>query len=265
MRIQTLVTAIDQTDHTLAEKMNLQTDALIGNQCDREGTETITVHGCQVTYLNAKDRGVGINRNRLLDNAEGELLVLADDDMRFVDGYREIVEKAVQVCEDADVYIFNLIEKNPRRFINRTARRIGRSDFARYGAARLMLRRESILRAGLRFSTEFGGGARYGSGEDTIFLHDCLKKRLKVYAVPLALAEIDQDAPSTWFTGYHELFFRDKGALYACLYPRIWLIMALRFLVVHRRRFSGSITFGASLKAMVRGGKTYIAERKDRV
>ena len=185
--------------------------------------------------------------------------------MHFIDGYPEIAEKAVDICRDADVYIFNLIEKKPHRFVNRSVKRIGRSNYARYGAARLMLRRESIQQSGLRFSIEFGGGARYGSGEDTIFLHDCLKKGLKIYAVPLALAEIDQDAPSTWFTGYHELFFRDKGALYACLYPRTWLLMALRFLLVHRRRFRGSISFGASLMAMARGGKTYNAERKDRV
>ena len=264
MKIQTLVTAIDQADNTLAERMNLQTDTLIGNQCDHEGTETVSVCGYQVTYLNAKDRGVGINRNRLLDNANGDYLILADDDMRFVDGYPEIAKKAVELCSDADVYIFNLLEKKPRRYVNKMIKRIGRGDYARYGAARLMLRRKTIQQAGLHFSVEFGGGARYGSGEDTIFLHDCLKSGLKLYAMPFALAEIDQDAPSTWFTGYHELFFRDKGALYAHLYPRIWPAMALRFLIVQRRHFQGSISFGTAFKAMVQGGKTYIAERKER-
>ena len=261
MKLQTLAAAIDQTDHALVEKLNIQTDALIGNQCSRSGEETFSFRGHRVTYLNATERGVGNNRNRLLERADADYLILADDDMRFVDGYPEIAMQAVRACADADVYIFNLIEREPRRYVNRAVRRVGRRQYARYGAARLMLRRDTIERAGLRFSTEFGGGARYGSGEDTIFLRDCLDRGLKLCAVPYALAEIDQDAASSWFTGYHEKFFRDKGALYACLYPHVWPVMAARFLLVHRGRFGGTLPLPTALRAMLRGGRAYRAER----
>lgn len=261
MKLQTLAAAIDQTDYSLAEKLNLQTDALIGNQCDRTGTETITWRGQRITYLNAEDRGVGRNRNRLLDHAEGDFLILADDDMRFVEGYPAIAEQAIAACADADVYIFNLIEQKPRRYVNRKTARVGRRQYARYGAARLMLRRETIQRAGIRFSLDFGGGARYGSGEDTIFLRDCLDKGLKLCAVPYALAEIDQEAESSWFRGYNRKFFRDKGALYACLYPRIWWGMAFRFLLVHRKRFQDGLPLHQALMAMLSGGREYAAER----
>lgn len=264
MKIQTLAAAIDQTDHALVEKLNIQTDALIGNQCSRTGTETFSYHGHQVTYLHAAERGVGKNRNRLLECAEGDFLILADDDMRFVDGYPAIAAQAVEACADADVYIFNLIECHPRRYVNREITRVGRRQYARYGAARLMLRRDAIERAGIRFSLEFGGGARYGSGEDTIFLRDCLDKGLKLYAVPYALAEINQEAPSSWFTGYNEKFFRDKGALYACLHPRIWPLMAIRFLLVHRKRFQGGIPLRDAVRAMLSGGQTYAAEKRGR-
>ena len=264
MKIQTLAVAIDQTDCALVEQLNIQTDALIGNQCGRTGTETFSFRGHQVTYLHAADRGVGKNRNRLLDHAEGDFLILADDDMRFVDGYPEIAAQAIGACADADVYIFNLIERHPRRYVNREIARVGRRQYARYGAARLMLRREAIERAGIRFSLEFGGGARYGSGEDTIFLRDCLDKGLKLYAVPYALAEINQEAPSSWFTGYHEKFFQDKGALYACLYPHLWPVMAVRFLLVHRKRFGGSLSLTAAARAMLFGGRGYRAEKRVR-
>lgn len=264
MKIQTLVAAIDQTDHSLAEKMNIQTDALIGNQCGRTKTETFSLCGCQVTYFHTDDRGVGKNRNRLLDYAEGEYLILADDDMRFVDGYPEIAKRAIEACVDADVYIFNLIERKPRRYVNQEVRRVGRRQYARYGAARLMLRRDAIERERIRFNLEFGGGAQYGSGEDTIFLRDCLARGLKLYAIPFALAEIDQEAPSSWFTGYNEKYFRDKGALYACLYPHLWPVMAVRFLLVHRKRFSGSLSFTTEARAMLFGGRSYRAEKRAR-
>lgn len=264
MKIQTLAVAIDQKDHALTEKLNIQTDTIIGNQCGRTEIETFSFRGHQVTWLHAADRGVGKNRNRLLDYAEGDFLILADDDMRFVDGYPEIAARAIEACADADVYIFNLIERHPRRYVNREIACVGRRQYARYGAARLMLRREAVERAGIRFSLEFGGGARYGSGEDTIFLRDCLNKGLKLYAVPYALAEIDQEAPSSWFSGYNEKFFRDKGALYACLYPRIWPVMAIRFLLVHRKRFQGGLPLRDAVRAMLSGGKAFVAEKRGR-
>ena len=35
MKVQTLIATINQTDYSLLEKMNIQTDAIVGNQCDR--------------------------------------------------------------------------------------------------------------------------------------------------------------------------------------------------------------------------------------
>ena len=39
MTLQVLVAAMNQRDHALPEQMNLQSDALIGNQCDRNAVE----------------------------------------------------------------------------------------------------------------------------------------------------------------------------------------------------------------------------------
>ena len=257
MRLQTLVATIDQKDHSLVDKLNIQTDAIIGNQCDRTGTEIIERQGHCVTYLNDTDRGVGVNRNRLLDHAEADFLIMADDDMRFVDGYPEIVEQAISACTDADVYIFNLIEQEQRRYVNQKIARVGRRNFARYGTARLMLRRESVERAGIRFSLEFGGGARFGSGEDTIFLRDCLDHGLKLYAIPLALAEIDQQAQSSWFNGYNHKFFFDKGALYCALHPRLKKLYCLRYVICYREKYVKQYRMLDALHAMYEGIEAY--------
>ena len=66
----------------------------------------------------------------------------------------------------------------------------------------------------------FGGGAKYSAGEDSIFLKSCLDNGLKIYAVPYALAFLNDDRPSTWFNGYTDKYFFDKGVLYSCLYKK---------------------------------------------
>lgn len=257
MTIETLVVTVDQHDHSLPQRMNLQTDALIGNQADFEGEERIICNGKCVTFLTDTQRGVGRNRNKILQRASAQICVFADDDMRFVDGYPQIVENAFLECPGADILVFNLIERNPRRYVNRKITPVGYTNYARYGAARIAVRTESVIRSGIRFSLLFGGGARYGSGEDTIFLRECLGAGLKIMAVPYAIAEIDQTAHSTWFQGYNEKFFADKGALYSCLYGAAAQVFCARFLIRYRRKYWSEYPLREAWRAMRSGIKDY--------
>ena len=70
----------------------------------------------------------------------------------------------------------------------------------------------------ITFSLLFGGGARYCAGEDVTFVQDCLKSGLRVYKSPIIMSVMKQDS-STWFKGYDEKYFHDKGALLAANFP----------------------------------------------
>ena len=257
MKVETLVATIDQEDFSLVSKMNIQTDALIANQCRRTSTESFSMNGKAVTFLNTQDRGVGKNRNLLLQNASADICVLADDDMRFIDGYEKTVINAFEECPQADLLVFNLIEKIPRRFINRKIKRVGWTEYARYGAARIAFRRRKIIEAQIHFNLLFGGGAKFGSGEDTIFLKECMERGLKIYSMPYALAEIDQTAESTWFSGYDQKLFHDKGALYRCLHPVMWPVFALRYLLRKRDKIRGNMTLLQAAMYMWQGSVDY--------
>lgn len=257
LTMETLVVTMSQTDRSLVRRMNIQTDAIIGNQCGERSTDVFDFDGHRMLYLNTDERGVGNNRNLVLSHANADLCILADDDLTFVDGYPSLVRRAFSEVPQADVIVFNLLEKVPTRKANRAFRRVGWLGYGKYGAPRLVLRREAVQRHGLRFSLEFGGGARYGAGEDTIFLRDCLKAGLKVYTAPYALAEIDQDASSTHFTGFDEKFFRDKGAAYVALHPTMHPFFEFVYVLRHRREHRASLSFIQALRYMRVGGKNY--------
>ena len=257
MTVDTLIVTVDRQDYTFAEQMNIQTNVLIGNQCSKDAVERFCINGNDAVCYCTTDRGVGINRNLLLDRSKADICVMADDDLHFVDGYPEIAIRAFRECPDADVLIFNLIEKVPRRHVNTRIVHIHGHNYSKYGTARIVLKRESVNAAGIRFSPYFGGGATYCSGEDSIFLRDCLKKGLRVYAVPYALAEIDQDAFSTWFHGYTEEFFYDKGALYACLHGAMCRPYIIRFVLKRRKKIDGQIFLGKALCAAFKGAEEY--------
>ena len=254
MKTETLIVTIDQKDNSLVEKMNIQTDAVVCNQSDYISNDEFEYNGFNVKFITRDDRGVGKNRNRSIENSSADILILADDDMRFENGYQHIVTECFDQIPSADILIFNLIEKNPRRYKFTKIEKISNKNYAKFGAARIALKRKSIIDAGVRFSLQFGGGARYSAGEDTIFLKDCLRKGLKIYGVPYALAEIDQTSESTWFKGYTEKYYYDKGAAYTALGNRFTAyIYCFRYLLKYRNQYKGKYTFLHLYKLMLKG------------
>ena len=83
MKVQVLVAAMHQKDHSLLEKMNIRSDAIVANQCDRNEFEDFTWNGHKIRYLSFAERGVGLNRNNALMRATGDICLFADDDMRY--------------------------------------------------------------------------------------------------------------------------------------------------------------------------------------
>ena len=93
MDLQVLVATMNQREYSLPEKMNIRSDAIIGNQCDRNEVIEINYEGYRIKYLSFAETGVGLNRNNALMRATADICVLADDDQIFVDGYEEVCRR----------------------------------------------------------------------------------------------------------------------------------------------------------------------------
>jgi glycosyltransferase involved in cell wall biosynthesis len=221
MKIEVLIAAMHRIDASIYKEMNLQTDAVIINQCDRFERQELIIDGKKVKLYSFDERGVGKSRNNALMNASADICMLADEDMIYVDGYEEIVLEAFNRFPKADVIIFQVNSLNPKR-PSSPIKKNGRArayEVTRFGACRIAFKREKIQKANIWFSLMFGGGALYGSGEDSIFIQDLFKNGLYVYTCKEKIADIKQD-DSTWFTGYNDKYFKDKGALYAAISKR---------------------------------------------
>ena len=176
MNVQVLVSAMHQTDHSLLEKMNIQTDAIIINQCDKNEFEEFRYKGNLIRFLSFAERGVGLSRNNALMRATGDICLIADQDVTYVENYEEIIVKSFLETSKADIIIFNVPSKNPKRssYMIPKKSRVGWINCLRYGVSfRIAARPEKLSEKNIFFSLLFGGGAKYSSGEDSLFIADC--------------------------------------------------------------------------------------------
>ena len=241
MKVQVLASVMNEEPEALAKRMGLESDAVIINQCDRMGYEEIEYRGHTVRFYSFPERGVGRSRNEAILRADGDICLFSDGDIVYEPGYAEAVKTEFEHRPDTDMILFNVIVEETRKTYHITERkRVRWYNCGRYGAVSFAVRRESLLSSGVTFSLLFGGGARYSNGEDSLFLKEFMDRGYTVYTAPVTIAR-EVPGESTWFAGYNEKFFRDRGVLYRRLYGRMARVIALRFLLVHRDRLCAEI------------------------
>lgn len=239
-RVQVLASVMHQPDDSILEKLNIQSDAIIINQCDRNRIEKKDYHGKKVLWMDLAERGVGLSRNTAFMRADADICIFADDDEQFEAGYENMVISAFEQNKDADILLFYVPSENPKRQNPEITeeKRVHIYNCLRYGTFNIAVRTEAVRKKNIHFTLLFGGGTRYGSGEDSLFLADCLKAGLKIYTCPKLLAYSKQEE-STWFQGYTEKFFVDKGALYQAISKHYGYWLCLQYALRHKAEFDG--------------------------
>lgn len=235
-KIEVLIATMNQTDDSLYDKLKLQTDAIIANQTDSYWYKEYDRNGKTLKIISTADRGVGKNRNIALLNASADICILGDDDLLYADDYPQMVSKAFDELPDADIIVFHIVNlKHPNKRIITKISRVGYFNFARYGTCRIAFKRDSLLKANIWFSLLYGGGAKYSAGEDTLFLGEAYRKGLRIYTHPGKIADAIQET-SSWFEGYNEKFFIDKGVLLANVFPKMKYIVGLKMAMQFKKK-----------------------------
>ena len=87
MKLQVLVAAVGRKPEELLSHMRLQSDAIVINQCDRNGFQSIEQNGHEIRYYDFAEKGVGLSRNNALLRADGDIVLFSDEDIVYDDGY----------------------------------------------------------------------------------------------------------------------------------------------------------------------------------
>jgi len=253
---------MNQNDYSLIEKMNIKSDTIVINQCNENSIKVIEFDDFVVKWINSTERGLSRSRNMAVENACGEICILADDDLKYLPNYKDIILKQFELNPDIDIITFQVegIEQKFKNYYPRS-RKINFLTSMKISSVEIAFRLNSIKQANIRFNELFGAGAKYCMGEENIFLMECLKKGLKVMYVPVKIAKI-HIGQSTWFNGYNKDYFISKGAAFAAMSNLYSILFIIQFAIRKYKLFNKETTILDAIKLMLQGRRLFLQEFK---
>ena len=234
MRVIVLLSCMHQKDRAIVADSNIQTDAIIINQCEVDKIDEFNFinskgKSCCVKMIYTTERGLSRSRNMAIQNAEGDICYICDDDEKLLDGYEDLIVKTYERNSRFDVITFALTRKNYTYPKNQL--KMGIREILKTSSVQITFKLNEIRENSILFDSKMGSGSGNGGGEENKFLMDCRKKGLKMLYVPEIIARVKSEE-SQWFQGFTEKYFKDTfwaarrsmGAALALCYIFYWCI-----------------------------------------
>lgn len=205
-----------------------------------------------VLYVPSKTKGLSVSRNLALSYATADLVVFADDDIRFLpDAFQRISDAFVQLPQ-ADILTFRYCVSPGlyRKHYPLSVKQRSLFSIFRVSSVEVVARRESLLSKQVKFDERFGLGTAMPVSEENIFLADCLKADLQVWFYPATIvAHPDETSGANWNS---ETSFA-RGALFKRVFGVPGLPILLLFMFKHCRKFGKISHFFTALRTACLG------------
>lgn len=251
MTLDILMSCMHQTDGTLIAASRITGGAVVINQCDREEVRTYKTQSGTARMISTTARGLTRSRNMAIRESGADVCLLCDDDEIFVPGYDGKILAAYESLPQADILIFRM-ENQPCPFGD-APRRLRFPQTMHVASWQISFRRERLLSSGVRFDELLGAGSGNGAEEELKFLLDCQRAGLQIWYVPVTVASVAQ-TESTWFSGFNEKFFYDRGATTRyILGAPLALAYGVYYVAKKRDMYRSRLTPARALGAILRG------------
>ena len=214
------------------QRNGIGSDALPAELKEREDVSIVEDNG----------KGLARSRNIALENATADLLVITDDDNRYDTAAIELIRNAFEKHPTAGLIQFQALSMEGKPLRNYPAFPYTYETRPRgtyFCSVELVMRRKANLP---RFDERFGLGAELGCGEEEVFVHEAVKRGVKMIYVPQPLVRTDGATTGGRFLTDAKVQ-KAKGAVLCILHGKVgaWLrlcsqVMQLRGIAWEKRK-----------------------------
>ncbi|OXB22498.1 hypothetical protein B0A80_15420 [Flavobacterium tructae] len=204
---------------------------LIVNQTQND--TILTSAYSNVRVVNSFEKGLSKSRNLAFKNATGKILLIADDDITYEEGFSTNIVKAYNKFPEASVISFcavnskgDLMKKYPSRLKNN----LNIFDIFKTSSIEITLNKKILDTSKSRFDENFGLGGIFELGEEAIFLSDLRKENKQLVFVPEVIVKHHQQTSSDKKEVIERYYI--NGALFFRILKKkaiLWLFIKLFF------------------------------------
>lgn len=250
MNVEILVSCMYENGIQLLERLNIEKDVVVINQCDATNEE-IKLYPGNVKIIDTPTRGLSVSRNLAIKNSTADICMLSDDDEVFVDNAHQIIAESYKTYSNADVIIFKI--ENVNKLIINKPKKLNYFELLKVGSWMISFKREAIIRNNIEFDTLMGSGTGNGGGEENKFLIECYKKNLQIYYVPVVVASLNP-SDSKWFKGFDKDYFYTRGAStrYLLGLP-LSVVYAVYYILKKRNKYINTISSRNAMSWILKG------------
>lgn len=260
-KVQVLVSTMNQKDHSLLERMNIQTEAIIVNQCGFDKIEQFLYQGNKIVWINSATKGLSKSRNIAIANATADYCLIADDDLVYRDKYEKTVIKYFTDNPGVSILRFkvNGIERPFKKYPSKSGR-IGRRGIMKISSVEIAFRLKDVK--SVRFNELIGAGTKYKMGEENAFLMECYRRNLGIKYINYTVSDL-HIGESSWFNGFDEDYFFSRGAAIEALNTKFSPLLIIAFAITKYRLYRGRLSFVNAIKMMIKGRKGYAEDSRN--
>lgn len=228
MLLEVLICTIDDRIVRAVEAILPQIDMVSYLLCWQRTTDqtiplpSLIEERTDIRIVEHRSRGLSHNRNVALDHAQGDILLLADDDISYTPDAFHLIRTYFQEHPECDVLATQIKRSNGlwHKCYPKVACAIEQVTRGYYvSSVELSLRRSTSLPY---FDERFGLGSNaLASGEEEVFVQDCIRRKLQVEFAPIHTATLRNTSTTGQYFDSQVKVRRSKGAVlmycYGCL------------------------------------------------
>lgn len=201
--------------------------------------------------------GLSINRNNTIQMADGDICLIADDDVKYQEEDLLRIIDLFEKYPDEDILVGKIRtpDGQPFKAYKTNSYKINLLNVGSISSIEIAFRRNSIINKQLQFDDRFGiGGKMFTHGEEAVFLSDALKNNLSIRYVPFYFVEHPKES-----SGNQLVYDENEARYYGGLFYRIFGFKAYFLLpllsIRHFKRYKKHISLFSFAKWYLKGIK----------
>ena len=180
-------------------------------------------------------RGLSKNRNLSLAAATAPYCLISDDDLDYdAEGLYEIID-IFDKNPELDIATFKYSGADSKQYPDKSFNLSKPPKGYFISSVEIAFKKNKVSKTGVLFNERFGAGAEFPAGEENIWVHDLLKRKLRGMFFPIHIAIHNEETSGIRFSSTPE-FISTKGAVFTYSHPLTWPLHMLAHAYREKRK-----------------------------